>query len=176
MKQNIKVKYEENHISLHLLHLKNPAKLVMFRSRHTYIKPKYTVNIESFCLSPTLQIHNKMCVAQIYTIIYDLTMCFHSKKKCSRIVFLFPDSIFLGQRKFQGNKNLPGSKLDRAYLIKELYGTCVMAHQREAHIGLFHLYALSDNRAYCKVKDFFFLSLVGISFVNIMLVKLEQIT
>ena len=26
----------------------------------------------------------------------------------------------------------PGSRLDRTYLIKELDGTCVMAHQREA--------------------------------------------
>ena len=29
-------------------------------------------------------------------------------------------------------KTPPGSSLDRTYLIKELDGTCVMAHQREA--------------------------------------------
>ena len=33
---------------------------------------------------------------------------------------------------FFRQETLPGSRLDRAYLIKELDGTCVLAHQREA--------------------------------------------
>ena len=34
--------------------------------------------------------------------------------------------------KFFRQETPPGLRLDRTYLIKELDGTCVMAHQREA--------------------------------------------
>ena len=57
---------------------------------------------------------------------YFLTQKFNSNK------FL---QIFDSAYKIGGNfqtGNFPGSRLDHAYLIKELYSTCIMAHQCEA--------------------------------------------
>jgi hypothetical protein len=51
-----------------------------------------------------------------------------------------------GTSNFFRQETPPGSRLDRTYLIKELDGTCVMAHQREAPVLPKSMYCLSFFR------------------------------
>ena len=52
---------------------------------------------------------------------------FQVKAECSLLLKIFKQ------------ETPPGSRLDRTYLIKDLDGTCVMAHQREASTDITEL-------------------------------------